>query len=371
MPKVITRFFDDLAELKSVSRELLYEKRFPPHIVRSFDNADSLVASLTSTGVEKETAEAYKKRMANGGAVLLVAADYTPLGVARITRETFAASAAVDIGDLVEEVSVKSAPPAGGRGRGARSVLTGGPLMMTRRRDPESTTYHMADWPIPLLTKKLRSPDPVIPRHGRMASWPIGLLVPGHKYMANFPFGHIVPGHKFMAKFPFAHIVPGHKYMAKFPFGHIVPGHKFQAKFPFGHIIPGHKFQAKFPFGHIIPGHPRMANWPFPLLINDNSRSNALVPGQKYMAKFPFAHIVPGHKFMAKFPFAHIVPGHKFMAKFPFAHIVPGHKFMAKFPFAHIVPGHKFMANFPFGHIVPGHKYMANWIFPHTKTTAD
>ena len=370
MPKVITRYFHDTDELESVRKELIFEKRLPRHIVQRYGDADSLVASLTSKGVAEATAEAYQKRLSAGGAVLLVEADATPLGVARITRETFAASGAADLGDLAEEAVVKSARPPRGGGRGIRSVLPHGPLMLTRWRDRTSTNYYMANWPIPLLSKKLKGVEPVIPRHGRMASWPIGLLVPGQKFMANFPFGHIVPGHKFMANFPFGHIVPGHKFQAKFPFGHIVPGHKFQANFPFGHIVPGHKFMANFPFGHLVPGHTRMARWPFPLLINDTTHSNSLVPGHKYMARFPFDHLVPGHKFQAKFPFGHIVPGHKFMAKFPFAHIVPGHKFMAKFPFAHIVPGHKYMAKFPFDHIVPGHKYMANWIWPHTKTEA-
>ena len=347
MPIAITRFFDNYDELKAISRELIYDKRLPPHIVRDYKNVVGLVESLTSEGVDPLTAEAYSQRMKHGGAVLLVLADYTPLGVARITRETLSASGVAQLGDLPEEAKVKL--PAGPR----KSVLPGGPLMMTRRRDPSSSNYHMANWPIPLLAKKLQGPDPVIPLHGRMASWPIGLLLPGSIRFGRFPFGLLVPGNKFMAKFPFGHIVPGHKFMAKFPFGHIVPGHKFMAKFPFGHIVPGHKFMAKFPFGHLVPGHRRMASWPIPLLINGKQGTNSLVPGHKYMAKFPFAHIVPGHKSMAKFPFGHIVPGHKFMAKFPFGHIVSGHKFMAKFPF---------------GHIVPGHKYMANWILPHTKT---
>ncbi|MEL7464660.1 MAG: PucR family transcriptional regulator [Pseudomonadota bacterium] len=331
MPVAITRFFNDPAELEAISKELVYKKRLPKHSVRAFRNAETLVASLTDEGVATETAEAYRALMEKGGEVLLVIADYKPLGVARITRERLAASGAADLGDIPEEATLAYMKVR------RRSLLSGNPLLLSRERDPESTTYHMANWPFPLLTEKLEGPEPIIPPHGRMASWPIGLLLPGSVRYGRFPFGLLVPGNKFMAKFPFAHIVPGHKFMAKFPFAHLVPGHRFMAKFPFAHLVPGHKFMAKFPFDHIVPGHLRMANWPFPLLINGQTHTNSLVPDQQYMAKFPFAHIVPGHKFMAKFPFAHLVPGHKFMAKFPFAHLVPGHK------------------------------YMANWIFPHSK----
>ena len=364
MTTIITRYFENEDNARMAENELIYEQSLSPSIVRVFTSADGLVGKLTDENVLPETAEAYKTRMDNGGAVILVRAGYKPLGVSKITREVVTAMGAADLGDLNEAVFFKDE-----RKRNLK-ILTEHPYMLTRRRSPDDDTYHMADWPIPLISRRKPYNDMVISRHGRMADKPIGLLLPGTTRYGRFPFDFLIPGHKFMAKFPFGHIVPGHKFMAKFPFAHIVPGHKFMAKFPFGHIVPGHKFMAKFPFGHIVPGHNRMANWPFPLLINGKQHTNSLVPGHKFMAKFPFAHIVPGHKFMAKFPFAHIVPGHKFMAKFPIKHLVPGHKFMAKFPFAHIVPGHKHMAKFPFDHIVPGHKYMANWIFPHTKTKA-
>ena len=332
MPIAITRFFDDPAEANAASRELVQDKKLPRDIVRAFKSADGMVTALTNAGVDPGTAGAYDQRMAQGGAVLLVVADYTPLGVARITRETLAGYNTADMGSHPEEAAAKYARAA------TLSVLPNSPRMLTRLRDPSDTTYHMANWPIPLITKgRGPRPTPLVSSDDHMASWPIGLSLP-----RNIRFG-------------------------KFPFGLLVPGHKFMAKFPFAHLIPGHKFQAKFPFGHLVPGHRRMANWPFPLLINDTSHSNSLIPGHKYQAKFPFAHLIPGHKYQAKFPFGHIVPRHRFMAKFPFAHIVPGHRFMAKFPFGHIVPGHKFQAKFPFAHIVPGHKFMANWILPHTK----
>jgi len=365
MTKIITRYFDSGEKARLVKHELVQRQKASPRIMEIFDTPKDMGEALGKAGVRHETIAEYEKRLADGGAVMIVKAGYKPLGIAKTTRDVMAAHGPVDLGDLIEEVVMKEEfDPL------ANTLLLDHPLLMSRPRDPDSTTFHMANWPIPLISRRKPMTESVIEPHAYMANRPIGHLVPHDVRYGRFPFGLLVPGNKYMAKFPFGHIVPGHKYMAKFPFAHIVPGHKHMAKFPFGHIVPGHKFMAKFPFGHLVPGGMRMANWPFPLLINGKPGTNSLVPGQKYMAKFPFAHLIPGHKHQAKFPFGHIVPGHKFMAKFPFAHIVPGHRFMAKFPFGHIVPGHKHMAKFPFAHIVPGHKYMANWIFPHTKAKA-
>ncbi|MEL7459702.1 MAG: PucR family transcriptional regulator, partial [Pseudomonadota bacterium] len=284
MTKIITRFFESSAQARAVKHELVNRQRLSVRIVSLFDSPAGMEDALTARGVVAATAKAYAERMgATGGAVLLVRAGYKPLGVAKTTRDVTAAMGAVDMGRIDEEAYVKEPVR-------QLSVLPDQPLLLTRMRDPDSTTHHMANWPIPLISRRKPWNPTVFPRHQRMAAFPVPLLderkpfdefaFPRHARMANWPIGLLVPGHKYMAKFPFAHIVPGHKHMAKFPFGHIVPGHKHYAKFPFGHLVP-HKWR-------------HMANWPFPLLINGKKHTNALVPGHKFMAKFPFGHIVPG-----------------------------------------------------------------------------
>ncbi|MFK7745290.1 MAG: PucR family transcriptional regulator [Roseobacter sp.] len=363
MTQVITRYFESASKTLAAKRTLQFE-RVPRKDLLVYTEAKGLVDALTAEHVDPETAKAYAERLKKGGAVLLVRATYRPLGAAKLARQVTAAMGPADMGGLTEEVYVKDRPAK------AASILNEHPLFLSRSKDRSSAGHYMADFPIPLISRRKPADTFAFPRHARMASWPIGLLLPGTTRYGRFPFDFLIPGHKHQASKPIGLLLPGNKRFGRFPIGLLVPGQKYMAKFPIAHLVPGHKFMAKFPFGHLVPGGARMANWPFPLLINGKQGTNSLVPGHKYMAKFPFAHLVPGHKFMAKFPFAHIVPGHKFMAKFPIAHLIPGHKFMAKFPFAHIVPGHKHMAKFPFGHIVPGHKYMANFIFPHTKTTA-
>jgi hypothetical protein len=307
MTKVITRYFESAEKARAARHELVQRQRFSPRIVQYFATADGLAADLKSAHVDADTADAYQSRVAKGGAVLLVRADYKPLNVARTAREVTAAYGAADMGGMIEEVVVKvDHDPL------ASSLLLDHPLLLSKPRDPQSTTFHMANWPIPLISRRKPMTESVIEPHARMANWPIGLLAPSEVRYGRFPFGLLVPGHKFMAKFPFGHIVPGHKFMAKFPFGHIVPGHKFMAKFPFGHIVPGHKFMAKFPFGHLVPDHRRMANWPFPLLINGKTGTNALMPGGPRMANFPIPlisrrkpsnrSIFSRHARMANFP---------------------------------------------------------------------
>lgn len=364
MTNIITRYYESAAQAEAVASELVYRHRVSPRLIDVFDVTDGLVDRLSARKVDRETAQAYQNKLAKGGAVILVSAGARPLAVAKTTREVTAAMGAVDMGGLTEEVVVKDDRPA------TTSVLRDHRHMMTRPLGFPKKNYHMADWPIPLISRRTPFSQSLVPRNGYMATWPIPHLLPGTTRYGRFPFGLLVPGHKYMAKFPFAHIVPGHKYMAKFPFGHLAPHKLRYGRFPFGLLVPGHKFMAKFPFGHLVPGHKRMANWPFPLLINGKQGKNAIVPGHKYMAKFPFAHLVPGHKYMANIPFGHAVSHNRRYGRFPFGLLVPGHKYMAKIPFAHIVPGHKHMAKFPIDHLVPGHKYMANFIWPHTKTRA-
>ncbi|MEM8580323.1 MAG: PucR family transcriptional regulator [Pseudomonadota bacterium] len=364
MTQVITRYFDSADKALAVRFELVERRRFPLKILRYYDAADGLAETLVKADVAKATAKEYEKRVAKGGAVLMVRAGYRPLAVAKTTREVMSEMGAAELGKFSEEefVPYDENPKS--------SVLQHHPHMLFRNRDPSDTDFRMADWPIPLISRRKPTTVSVIEPHGRMASWPIGLLVPGRIRYGRFPFDHLIPGHKHQAGKPIAHLLPGSKRYGAFPFGLLVPGGKRYGAFPFGLLVPGQKYQAKFPFGHLVPGGMRMANWPFPLLMNGKQGTNSLVPGQKYQAKFPFDHLVPGHKYMANIPIGHRVSHNRRYGRFPFGLLVPGQKFMAKFPFGHIVPGHKHYAKFPFDHIVPGHKYMANWILPHTKAKA-
>ncbi|MFK7881661.1 PucR family transcriptional regulator [Roseobacter sp.] len=306
MTQIITRYFESADQAKSVYRELVTIRRFSPRILSLYSAKDGLAYQLAKSQIDPETAKHYEGLVAKTGSVLLVRAGYKPLSVAQTFRDVTAEMGAADLGDLVEEVRVSDK-----KARGL-SVLQDHPHILARPIDSTNVNTHMADWPIPLINRRKPFRGSVIEPHGRMASWPIALLLPGNKRYGRFPFDFLIPGHKFMAKFPFDHLVPGHKFMAKFPFGHIVPGHKFMANFPFGHIVPGHKFMAKFPFGHLVPGHRHMANWPFPHLIDGKTGTNALMPGGPRMANFPIS-LLSGRK-----PFDQSIFGrHARMANFP------------------------------------------------------
>ena len=193
MTKLITRYFDSAEKARKARHELLYRRGVSPQIVRLFEDADGLAVRLTGLRVAKKTAETYQKHVAGGGAVLMVAAGYKPLGVAGIVREVTADMGAVDLGDLVQEVEVEDVRPP------TLSILRGEPLMMTRPRDPYATNFDMANWPIPLISRRKPFKEMLFEPHARMADFILPLTnrrkpytessIPRHGRMANFPIG--------------------------------------------------------------------------------------------------------------------------------------------------------------------------------------
>ncbi|WP_299965866.1 PucR family transcriptional regulator [uncultured Roseobacter sp.] len=290
MTNVITRYFEDATVASRVKRSLEIEG-FPRADLYVLSDAGKVVDALTKEQVEKKTATAYADRLKKGGAVLLARATYKPLGAARMTRELTAQEGAADMGDLTEEVFVKDRP-----GSGGGSVLTNHPRFLTPApRDPESDTYHMADWPIPLISRRKPFDLFAFPRHARMANF-ILPLISRRKPKDNFAF----PRHARMAKFPIP-LLSKRKPYDRFAF----PRHARMANL----ILP--LISRRKPYdGTLIGRHTRMANWPFPLLINGKTGTNALIPGGPRMANFPIP-LLSDRKPTDKFAF----PRHARMAK--------------------------------------------------------
>ncbi len=291
MAKLITRYFDDVKTAKSVIYELVNRQRFSRRIITLYAEADGLTETLTQAGVDAKTAKAYHKAMTKGGAVLSVRAGYKPLGVAQTTRKITASMGAADLGALAEEVVVADDE------RPLLSVMQDHPLFLTRLRDPDSDTYHMADWPIPLISRRKPLTGSIIEPHARMASWPFGLISKRKPYK-----GSLIPRHARMANVPIPLL------SQRRPFtGSIFPRHARMANFP----IP--LLSRRKPFdGTLIGRHTRMANWPFPNLINGKTGTNSLIPGGPRMANFPISllsrrkpytgSIFSRHARMASFP---------------------------------------------------------------------
>lgn len=315
MTQVITRYFDSAEKAREARYELVQINRLSNRIVHVFDTAEGLADALVGQKVAEKTARAYQDRMANGGVVMLVQAGYKPLGVARIVREVTAKAGAANLGSLVQEVTIKDPPKLG------VSILEGHPHIMKVRKDPASTNYHMADWPIPLISRRKpgansltssgfhftklffpltdrRKPfsESIFPRHARMANFPIPLI------SRRKPFtGSIIPRHARMAKFPIRLI---------------------SRRKPFS--------------GSLIPRHGRMATVPFPLLINGKTGTNALIPGAPRMANFPISLLSQRKPFTGS-----IFSRHARMANFPIRLISKRKPFTGS-----LIPRHGRMANF-------------------------
>lgn len=264
--QLITRYFDNAADARAARFELVKRRRLSPRIITLYDNADGLADALTGASVEAKTAKAYQTKLAKGGAVLMVMAGHKPLSVAQTTRDVTAEMGAADMGALVEEVSVPDPKPS------MTSVMTDHPRFLTRDRDPEDDNHHMADWPIPLISRRKPFREMLIEPHGRMADWPFKLLSARKPNTRS-----IFSRHARMANFPIPLL------SKREPFtGSIISKHGRMANF----ILP--LLSKRKPWtGSLIPRHQFMANWPFPHLINGKTGTNALIPGTPYMANFP------------------------------------------------------------------------------------
>ncbi len=291
MTTAITRYFESPQEARAAEFELVNRLRLSAKIVHVFDETDGLVDTLTASHVTQDTAKAYATRMTKGGAVMLVLAGSKPLGVDRITREVTSEMGAVDMGDLVQEVIFKEAK------RPGLSIFQDHRHILLRRKSPNRTTFHMADWPIPLISRRKPSDLTLIPRHGRMANFPIPLISRRKPYT-----GSIFSRHQRMANFPIPLISKRKPYT-----GSMIKPHARMANFP----IPLISHRKPYT-GTVIGRHQRMANWPFPLLINGETGTNSLMPGGPRMANFPMgllsdrepydAFAFPRHARMANFP---------------------------------------------------------------------
>ena len=292
MTKIITRYFGSAEIARRVRQELVDIHRLSPRIIDLFDQAEGLAARLDAAQVAPATAAAYAQKLAGGGAVLLVRAGHKPLSVGRITREVTAAMGAADMGGLIEEVLIKDTKV----GR-PNTVLGDHPLMLTRPRVPGTTTFHMANWPIQLISRRKPSTVSVIPPHGHMANFPIPLLSDRKPYT-----GAIFGRHARMANWPIPLI------SRRKPFtGSIFGLHARMVNFP----IP--LISRRKPFtGTVIGRHTRMASVPFPLLINGPQVANALIPDGPRMANFPIPLLSERKPFTGS-----IFGRHARMANFP------------------------------------------------------
>ncbi len=315
MTTVITRYFENAADAQTAKFELVHRNRVSLRILDLFDDASGLAGKLEAQKVDAATAKAYETRVAKGGAVLLIRAGFKPLGVAKTMRNVCATCGAAELGDLVQEVTIKEPV------RPALSILSDHPNFLTRPRDPGQTNVHMANWPIPLISRRKPANGTIFPRHARMANFPIPLISKRKPYT-----GSAIKPHGRMADFPIPLLSNRKPYTES-----MIEPHARMANFPIPLISQRKPFT-----GTIIGRHTRMANWPFPHLINGKTGTNALMPNGPRMANFPISLLSDRKPFTGS-----IFPRHARMANFPIP-LLSGRK-----PYTgSIFPKHARMADF-------------------------
>ena len=294
MTNVITRLYEEKATAEQ-AEVLLRQEGLPRNsayvISADGEDAKALEDRMLRADVHEDAASAYASKVAAGKTLLVVRTTYKPLGAARIARELLSNFTAIDVGPVTDDHffpdGVEKAP----------SVLKDHPLIMTPVQYPNNDNYYMANWPLPLISRRKPDPYSIFPRHARMADFPIP-LIDGRK-----PYTHsIFPRHARMANF----ILP--LISKRKPFtGSIFSRHARMANFP----IP--LLSRRVPKNRsIFARHARMASFPIPLLINWGRDDVSLMPGGPRMANFPISLIsrrVPKnrsifarHARMANFP---------------------------------------------------------------------
>jgi hypothetical protein len=313
MAKILTRYFETVSQAQMAIDELVYHRRVSERILQLCETSEALVSNLEDGSIGEATVAAYHKRLLKGGAVLIVRAGYKPLGVAQIVREVTSRMGAVNLGDLIEEAAIPNIK------KSTNSILSDHPHMLTPAKSKNANKHYMANWPIPLISRREPFTGGIIEPHARMADFPIPLI------SRRKPFtGSIFPRHARMANFPIPLI------SRRKPFtGSIFPRHARMANFP----IP--LISRRKPFtGSIFPRHARMASVPFPLLINGKSK-NSLMPNGPRMANFPISLLSKRKPYKGS-----IFPRHARMANFPIPLISDRRPFTGS-----IFPRHARMAN--------------------------
>jgi hypothetical protein len=287
MAKILTRYFETVSQAQMAIDELVYHRRVSERILQLCETSEALVSNLEDGSIGEATVAAYHKRLLKGGAVLIVRAGYKPLGVAQIVREVTSRMGAVNLGDLIEEAAIPNIK------KSTNSILSDHPHMLTPAKSKNANKHYMANWPIPLISRREPFTGGIIEPHARMADFPIPLI------SRRKPFtGSIFPRHARMANFPIPLI------SRRKPFtGSIFPRHARMASVPFPLLINGKSKNS------LMPNGPRMANFPISLLSKRKPYKGSIFPRDARMAYFPIPLISDRRPFTGS-----IFPRHARMA---------------------------------------------------------
>ena len=136
MTTIISRLYADRPAAQAVRRKLSREGFRDADVdvisAREGDDADAIERRLRKAWVHEDAAPVYAGRIADGGTVLVVRADYRPLGARRIAYGIIEDSETVKSNASPEDHEIKTPPPK----PGLPTVLKDHPLFFRVDRDP-------------------------------------------------------------------------------------------------------------------------------------------------------------------------------------------------------------------------------------------
>lgn len=218
MTTIITRVFPDVSEAETAVHRL--NLRGMPKRDRQIIVAGPKAEAQMKRAQVHETAMApYAKHLAEGRAVLVVAASYRPLGAARMTREVLAKLETIETGAVIDDFGVAWQPEK------SPSILKDHPLFFSipgleppgrisdmfgmstlkARRAKKPLMAHdkrmsRMFWPMKLVSNR-KSKHSVIDGNRRISRmfWPMKLISDGHRRKSVIPGG----GHPLSRRFGF------------------------------------------------------------------------------------------------------------------------------------------------------------------------
>jgi hypothetical protein len=173
MTTVITRLYESVDMARDVAATLRAEG-FPDATLDVITTADA--DRMEAARVDRRAAERYASAMAQGHALLVCRAPFTPFGAAARAQMVANATPSVDVGVANENVYIREVADLG---RHEASVLAHHPLMMTRDDYVGSgwSGWRLSDvFGFTTVSRRRARPDNLSTGHKSTAFWPGKML---------------------------------------------------------------------------------------------------------------------------------------------------------------------------------------------------
>lgn len=194
MTTIITRLYPDVSVAEAVA-DTLRDKKFRARdfdVVSGAGPHESVAAHLAAVGVTADNAAAYTPRIENGAALVVVRADFNPVGAARLARTIVDAHSPIVIGLTNENVYIRK--EMGAEKRPNFHILTDHPRFLSSDMGAGRQQRRLVSevFGLPLLTSHRKERSAIAGgAHMSYRLLPIPLLSEHSRKLSVIPGGHL------------------------------------------------------------------------------------------------------------------------------------------------------------------------------------